>query len=215
MKIVRTIHFMVLLCIIDRSQQRLLADHPFVGSPVSLTDSDSPHPNQPNRVLSEKHKKAILRKHKNEKAKKSRKEKESKKNKPTRSLKLDNTSLAELKKYAISSLVGVTSAQITAEDPTFNGKDKEDKIQESVQKMLSSKEFLKGVRQESRAFEGYLLNNKIKVPKDIKMKQMERIMKRYIKQQYQVDELTFESVKPIIKKVYKTIRESDNTIENH
>ena len=207
MKDCSIIYFLFILILNNGFQPMILADRSLVSSASDLTIIGSSNTNPHVRILSEKNRKRFVNKHKNNKAKKSRKQKEKKQKKQVRGLKIDKKSMNQLERYAISSLIGVVSAQVTANDPSFTGKARDEKVQESVQKMLASKEFSKGVKEEARTLGGYLKKNEIRVPKDIKMKEMERIMKGYIKKQYDVDGLAFDSVKPVIKKVYKAIRE--------
>ena len=125
-----------------------------------------------------------------------------------RGLKQTQKSMTELKKYAVSSLVGIISAQATASDPNYSIKTQEESMQKNVEKMLTSPELDKAVLDETKLFTGYLKRNNVVVPKDIKVKDMEKILRDYTKVQYQVDHNTFDTVKPLINKVYKTVRSS-------
>ena len=161
--------------------------------------------NQPERILREKHRKFSHTK-KNHKSKSNLHKKRIQQN---RSLKQTKKSLIELKKYAISSLVGIISAQVTATDPNYSQATQQESMQKNVEKMLTSPELDTAVKDETKLFTGYLKRNNVKVPKDIKIRDMSQIVKDYAKEQYSVDHETFDAIRPLINKVYKTIRTSN------
>lgn len=120
-----------------------------------------------------------------------------------------NKGLKELKKYAVSSLVGIISTKLAASSPGINNDNQQAIIQKNIEGMFSSPDLDRAIKEETKIFTDYLKSNNIQIPKGIKLKDMKQIVKKYSHDQYNVDSLTFDTVEPIATKVYKTIRSTD------
>lgn len=122
-----------------------------------------------------------------------------------RSLKLKQKPSNDLKTYASTSLMSMLTLKLNEQSSKRKGKQtkaNKDKLLQAFEKNIKID---KTLAREANDFKNYVGKHLNKNKKDISLKDMETTMKKYSKAKFNIDSNTFDSVKPIIRKMFTKI----------
>ena len=114
-----------------------------------------------------------------------------------------------IQKYLISSLIGLMSMKMSNAITSPNSDQRQNKLREFIEQFLTNPQLNKSTQKETHLFESYLKTNAINLNQQMKLKDVRRLVKKYQKEQYLIKGNVFDSVRPVIDKIYETIKKTD------